>query len=112
MLTNYVWLHWIYLGLVWGVLTIVAVSVWLRLLGVPSVLYCWAVWIILGQASGSYVGPKTWSVMLIAAAVVDPGGQCAGAATDEPGHGGVLSEPAILQLPLEGPCVMRLGGGV
>ncbi len=66
--TNYVWLHWIYLGLVWGVLTIVAVSVWLRMLGVPSVLYCWAVWIILGQASGSYVGPKTWSVMLIAAA--------------------------------------------
>jgi hypothetical protein len=38
------------------------------MLGVPSVLYCWTVWIILGQASGSYVGPKTWSVMLIAAA--------------------------------------------
>jgi hypothetical protein len=68
VLTNYVWLHWIYLGLVWGVLVIVAVSVWLRLLGVPSVLYCWAVWIILGQASGAYVGPKTWTVMLIAAA--------------------------------------------
>lgn len=68
VLTNYVWLHWIYLGLVWGVLTLVALSVWLRLLGVPSVLYCWTVWIILGQASGSYVGPKTWSVMLIAAA--------------------------------------------
>jgi hypothetical protein len=68
VLTNYVWLHWIYLGLVWGVLAIVAVSTWLRMLGVPSVLYCWAVWIILGQASGSYVGPKTWSVMLIAAA--------------------------------------------
>ena len=69
VLTNYVWLHWIYLGLVWGVLTLVAISVWLRLLGVPSVLYCWTVWIILGQASGSYVGPKTWSVMLIGAAV-------------------------------------------
>lgn len=69
VLTNYVWLHWIYLGLVWGVLTLAAMSVWLRMLGVPSVLYCWTVWIILGQASGSYVGPKTWSVMLIAAAV-------------------------------------------
>jgi hypothetical protein len=68
VLTNYVWLHWIYLGLVWGVLCLVAVSVWLRLLGVPSLLYCWTVWIILGQASGSYVGPKTWSVMLIGAA--------------------------------------------
>jgi hypothetical protein len=32
------------------------------------VLYCWTVWLILGQASGSYVGPKTWSVLLIAAA--------------------------------------------
>jgi len=68
VLTNYVWLHWIYLGLVWGVLCIGVVSVWLRLLGAPSVLYCWTVWIIMGQASGSYVGPKTWSVMLIAAA--------------------------------------------
>jgi hypothetical protein len=32
------------------------------------VLYCWTVWVILGQASGSYVGPKTWSVLLMAAA--------------------------------------------
>jgi hypothetical protein len=68
MLTNYFWLHWIYLGLVWGVISIVAVSVWLRMMGVPSVLYCWAVWLILGQASGAYVGPKTWSVLLMAAA--------------------------------------------
>jgi hypothetical protein len=68
VLTNYFWLHWIYLGLVWGVICVVAVSLWLRLLGAPNVLYCWAVWAILGQASGSYVGPKTWSVLLIAAA--------------------------------------------
>jgi hypothetical protein len=67
-LTNYFWLHWIYLGLVWGVVCLVAVSLWLRTLGAPSVLYCWAVWLILGQASGAYVGPKTWSVLLIAAA--------------------------------------------
>ena len=40
---------------------LVAVSVWLRMLGVPSLIYCWAVWVILGQASGSYVGPKTWT---------------------------------------------------
>lgn len=68
VLTNFVWLHWIYLGVVWGVITIVAVSLWLRMLGAPSLLYCWAVWVILGQASGSYVGPKTWAVLLIAAA--------------------------------------------
>jgi hypothetical protein len=67
-LTNYFWLHWIYLGLVWGVVCLIAVSIWLRMLGTPSVLYCWSVWIILGQASGSYVGPKTWAVLLIAAA--------------------------------------------
>ena len=68
VLTNYFWLHWIYLGLVWGVLSVVAISVWLRMLGAPSVLYCWTIWLILGQASGSYVGPKTWSVLLISAA--------------------------------------------
>ena len=67
VLTNYFWLHWIYLGLIGGVVIIAAISVWLRLLGVPSVLYCWAVWVILGQASGSYVGPKTWAVLLISA---------------------------------------------
>jgi len=68
VLTNYFWLHWIYLGLVWGVIMFAALSVWLRMLGVPSLLYCWAVWVILGQASGAYVGPKTWAVLLIAAA--------------------------------------------
>ncbi|MCW5568599.1 MAG: hypothetical protein KIS84_10255 [Dokdonella sp.] len=68
VLTNYFWLHWIYLGLVWGTLMFIALSVWLRLLGVPSVLFCWAVWVILGQASGAYVGPRTWSVLLMAAA--------------------------------------------
>ena len=67
VLTNYFWLHWIYLGLVGGVVLFVAISVWLRMLGVPSILYCWAVWLILGQASGAYVGPKTWAVLLIAA---------------------------------------------
>lgn len=67
VLTNYFWLHWIYLGLIGGVVIIAAVSVWLRFLGVPSILYCWAVWVILGQASGSYVGPKTWAVLLISA---------------------------------------------
>jgi hypothetical protein len=67
-ITNYFWLHWIYLGLVWGVVMIVGISVWLRWLGSPSILYCWAVWAILGQASGAYVGPKTWAVMLMAAA--------------------------------------------
>jgi hypothetical protein len=68
VLTNYFWLHWIYLGLVWGVATITGLCLWLRKLGAPSILFCWVVWAILGQASGSYVGPKTWAVLLIAAA--------------------------------------------
>jgi hypothetical protein len=68
VLTNYFWLHWIYLGAVWGVITIIALSLWLRVLGAASILYCWGVWTVLGQASGSYVGPKTWAVLLIAGA--------------------------------------------
>jgi hypothetical protein len=68
VLTNYFFQHWIYLGLIWGVVLIVAISMWLRWLGAASILYCWAVWAILGQASGSYVGPKTWAVLLMAAA--------------------------------------------
>jgi len=69
VLTNYFWLHWIYLGMVFGVLAIVAITFWLRCLGTSSLAFAWTVWIILGQASGAYVGPKTWSVLLIAAAV-------------------------------------------
>jgi hypothetical protein len=68
VLTNFFWLHWIYLGLVWGVIAIAGLTLWLRVLGASSILYCWGVWVILGQASGSYVGPKTWAVLLIAAA--------------------------------------------
>lgn len=69
VLTNYFWLHWIYLGLVWGAVIFAGISGWLRILGVPSVLYCWTCWVILGQASGAYVGPKTWAVLFTAAAV-------------------------------------------
>ena len=68
VLANYFWLHWIYLGLVWGTIMIVALTGWLKVLGVPSPLFCWAVWVILGQASGAYVSPKTWSVFMLAAA--------------------------------------------
>lgn len=68
VLTNYFWLHWIYLGAVWGTITLAGISLWLRLIGAASVLYCWSIWLILGQASGSYVGPKTWAVLMIAAA--------------------------------------------
>lgn len=69
VLTNYFWLHWIYLGLVWGGIVLAALSMWLRTLGVPSVLFCWATWLIFGQASGAYVSPKTWVVLLLAAAL-------------------------------------------
>jgi hypothetical protein len=68
LLINYFWLHWIYLGLVWGVVMLAAVSKWLRMLGVPSVAFCWMVWAILGQASGAYVGPTCWAVMFLAGA--------------------------------------------
>jgi hypothetical protein len=45
-----------------------ALSVWLRVLGVPSVAFCWMVWAILGQASGAYVGPTCWAVLFLAGA--------------------------------------------
>ena len=68
VLTNYFWLHWIYLGLVWGTIVLLGLTLWLKLLRVPSVPFCWMVWIVLGQASGAYVGPKTWTVLLLSGA--------------------------------------------
>jgi hypothetical protein len=68
LLINYLWLHWIYLGLVWGAIITAAVTIWLRVLGVPSVAFCWMAWAILGQASGAYVGPTCWAVMFLCAA--------------------------------------------
>lgn len=68
LLINYFWLHWIYLGLVWGLVMAVAVTAWLWMLGVPSPAFCWMVWAILGQASGAYVGPTCWAVLLLAGA--------------------------------------------
>jgi hypothetical protein len=67
LLINYFWLHWIYLGFVWGVAMIAVISAWLRILGVPSVAFCWATWAVLGQASGAYVGPTCWAVLFLAA---------------------------------------------
>src|SRR6185369_5287222 len=68
LLINYFWLHWIYLGFVWGVAMIAVISGWLRVLGVPSAAFCWLTWAILGQASGAYVGPTCWAVLFLAAA--------------------------------------------
>jgi hypothetical protein len=68
LLINYFWLHWIYLGVVWGLIITIALTVWLHVLGVPSPAFCWLVWAILGQASGAYVGPTCWAVMFLAGA--------------------------------------------
>ena len=68
LVINYFWLHWIYLGLVWGLIMMAAMTVWLRVLGVPSPAFCWMVWAILGQASGAYVGPTCWAVLFLAGA--------------------------------------------
>ncbi|MCD6073281.1 MAG: hypothetical protein K0Q70_164 [Rhodospirillales bacterium] len=67
VVTNYFWLHWIFLGLFWGSLIIGALTWFLHSLGVPSVAFCWIVWVVFGQASGGYVDPKTWTVLLMAA---------------------------------------------
>ncbi len=75
VLTNYFWLHWIYLGGLFGALTMVAISIWLRALGVRALLYCWLAWALFGQASGAYVGPKTWIVLATVAALSMPARQ-------------------------------------
>jgi hypothetical protein len=68
LLINYFWLHWIYFGLIWGVILAAAVTAWLLAIGVPSPAFCWMVWAILGQASGAYVGPTCWAVLFLAGA--------------------------------------------
>ena len=68
MITNYFWSHWIDLGLIFGIIAIGAVTLWLRLLKVPSALFCWMVWVVMGQAMGGYVTPRTWFVLFLAAA--------------------------------------------
>lgn len=68
VLTNYLWLHWIYFGVVFGVIVLLALSYWFKAVGIPSLWFCWIVWAILGQASGAYVGPKTWVVIFMTGA--------------------------------------------
>ncbi|MEX2643361.1 MAG: hypothetical protein WD270_07910 [Acetobacterales bacterium] len=68
-ITNYFWLHWIFLGLFWGLAVLAAMSWYIARLGVPSVLFCWGVWAVFGQAAGGWVDPRTWTVLLLAAAV-------------------------------------------
>ncbi len=68
LLINYFWLHWIYLGVLWGLLVTMALALWLRVLRVPSLAFVWIVWMILGQSSGAYVGPTCWAVFFLAAA--------------------------------------------
>jgi hypothetical protein len=68
LLINYFWLHWIYLGVLMGIVAAVAVTGWLVTIGVPSPTFAWAVWAIMGQASGAYVGPTCWAVLFLAGA--------------------------------------------
>src|SRR5882757_7578548 len=40
LVINYFWLHWIYLGLIWGLIIAGAITIWFRVLGVPSPAFC------------------------------------------------------------------------
>lgn len=68
LLINYFWSHWVYLGPFLGIAIIAAISLWLRVLRVPSPAFVWLAWAVLGQASGAYVGPACWAVLFMAAA--------------------------------------------
>src|SRR5258708_9223296 len=61
-------MHWSYLGLIFGLLTFVGLYIWMRLLNVGTPMFCWAIWAIMGQSLGAYVGPRTWFVFFVAAA--------------------------------------------
>jgi hypothetical protein len=69
VLTNYFWLHWTYLGLFWGMIIAGALTLFVRNLGTVHPLFCWVTWVIFGQASGAYVSPKTWTVLMLACAI-------------------------------------------
>lgn len=89
VLTNYFWLHWIYLGLAWGAIALAAMTLWLRVLAPGDVLFAWLAWAIFGQASGAYVGPKTWTVLFLTLALAsllrrDPAWAIAGAPRPSP----------------------------
>lgn len=68
-ITNFFWLHWIFLGLFWGGIMLVALSLMLRSLAVPSIAFCWITWAVFGQGAGSYVGPRAWTVLFLAAVI-------------------------------------------
>lgn len=69
VITNYFWHHWIYLGLVGGIALFAALAGMLGVLGAPSTIFCLAVWIVMGQASGGYVSPRPWMMLLLTCAV-------------------------------------------
>ena len=68
-ITNYFWLHWIFLGLLFGILMIAALTWHLRAIGVQSIAFCWGVWVVFGQGAGGYVDPRTWTVFIMAALI-------------------------------------------
>jgi len=68
-LNNYFWLHWMYLGLGWGIGIVAAISWYMRRLGTHNVVLCWIIWAVFGQASGAYVSPKPWAVLMLACAI-------------------------------------------
>src|SRR5260370_21349810 len=61
-------MHWVYLGLFWGLAVMAGLTYWLVVLRVPSPAFCWMVWAILGQSSGAYVGPTCSAVLFLAGA--------------------------------------------
>jgi hypothetical protein len=69
IITNYFWLHWIYFGLGFGVVVLAVLNRWMKKLGVPNRLFCWAVWATFGQAIGGYVTPRTWCLLAMASAI-------------------------------------------
>lgn len=62
-LVNAFWMHWIYFGLVGGILMVWANYKFIKSLGAKHISYCFIVIIIFTQTMGGYSGARLWAIV-------------------------------------------------
>ena len=63
--TNYLWLHWIYFGVVGGMVVLIQLAVYGRAFGCRHPWFVIALFFLFGQAHGAYVGAPVWVVFAL-----------------------------------------------
>lgn len=63
--TNNFWLHWIYWGVLGGLLVIFWMYWLMKLIGVHYPLYCFVIITMFSQTMGGYVAPKFWFICFL-----------------------------------------------